>query len=81
MGTIKNLICFLFGHTLENTLHEDEVSISTEKCRRCGAVPLNKFHFKTKHIPPPNSTPEQVVQWEKYCETKYQRLRDSCPQN
>ena len=77
MKYINMILCFLFGHLdRERHLTEDELTIKTERCSRC-KVPLGFGTYKIAHIPPPNSTHEQIKSWEEYCETKYQNIRDS----
>jgi len=74
----KNFICktiFSNGHIPEPFLHETECSIHTYRCCRCHAtLGLGRW----KHIPhPPNSTPEQIKQFEKYRKQRLDEIRMS----
>ena len=74
----RNFICptiFSDGHIPEPYLTETECVIHTRRCKRCKAtLGLGKW----KHIPPPpNSTPEQIKNFEKYKEEQLNEIRRS----
>ena len=77
MNIISQLICLWKGHSPENYFKETDGYISTIKCSRCNTMLMGGFVWKIKNIPPPNSTPDQIIEWEKYCEFKWQKLRNS----
>jgi len=62
------------GHTPEPFLYENDCYISTRRCNRCKAQ-LGMPKLKWKNIPPPNSTPEQILRWEDFCEKEWERIR------
>lgn len=63
------LLCGLLGHKVENHLSEEEDCFLTKRCKRC-KVGVGLPHWKPKKdFPPPNSTTEQLVEWEKFCDS------------
>lgn len=70
--------CLFKGHESEKHLTETEGYIATTRCKHCHSLLMGGFTYKFKQIPPPNGTPKQIEQWEAYCESKWQSLRDSC---
>ena len=69
--------CSYKGHEIEPFLLETEGYLCTTRCKKCKSILMGGFAWKIKHIPPPDSTPEQIIEWESYCENKYQELRES----
>lgn len=76
-SAVAYALCEIQGHQFETVLKEDDCGIATKVCTRCGAIPMSHYTWKWKHIPPPDSTEEQIKEWEEYCDTKYQEIRDS----
>ena len=76
--SVKHYVCQFKGHEPEKHLDETEGWICTTRCKKCHSNLMGGFTWKLKHIPPPNSTPKQIEEWEAYCESKWQSLRDSC---
>ena len=74
----RNFICTFKGHVPETHLTETEGHISTKRCSRCKVGLMGGFMWKFKQIPPPNSTSEQIKEWEQFCEDEWQKLRDTC---
>jgi len=78
---LNNFVCQFKGHRPEKHLKETEAFIYTKRCSRCKNTLIDSFTWKKiKNIPPPNSTPEQIKEWETYCESKLQQLREGCAQ-
>lgn len=75
---IKRCICWFKGHEPEKHLTETDLYIATTRCKRCYSILLGGFTWKFKHIPPPNSNPKQIQEWEEYCENEWSNLRKSC---
>jgi hypothetical protein len=71
-----NIICFFKGHKPEPFLTEKEIYFMFSRCKRCKLM-LGMPKWKRHNVPPPNSTPEQVLSWEAFCEENYQSIRDS----
>ena len=71
-------ICSFKGHSLEKYLNETDGWICTTRCKRCHSTLMGGFTWKIKQIPPPNSNEKQIKEWEKYCEDKWQSLRETC---
>lgn len=77
MKIIADIICAIKGHgPIENHLIETEGYICTKRCSRCKNIMMGGIIWKIKHIPPPNSTEEQIVAWEQYCEAQWQLARE-----
>lgn len=70
--------CSFKGHEPEKYLTETDEYITTTRCKYCHDMLLGGFTWKIKHIPPPNSTPKQIEEWENYCENKWCELREGC---
>ena len=76
---MRRIICSIRGHAkIEKHLTETEDYINTERCSRCKSIMLSGHNIKFKQISPPNSTTQQIEDWENYCDTKWQQLRESC---
>lgn len=76
----RHFICptiFSNGHEPEPFLYEDDFSIHTHRCSRCHAI-LGMGKWKGfRNCPPPDSTPEQVKQWEEYFDNNLDKVRRS----
>lgn len=72
---LMQIRCFFKGHEPEKYLTETDEYISTTRCKYCHDMLLGGFMWKIKHLPPPNSTPEQIEIWEDYCEGEWHKLR------
>jgi len=70
--------CSFKGHEQEKHLTETEGYIATTRCKNCHSLLMGGFTWKFKNIPPPNSTPKQIEEWEQYCENKWSELRKGC---
>jgi hypothetical protein len=77
-AVIGRFICSFKGHFPEKYLNETEGWICTTRCKRCHRTLMGGFTWKFKQIPPPNSNEQQIKEWEKYCEDKWQSLRETC---
>ena len=75
---VMHCVCQFKGHEPEKHLDETEGWICTTRCKKCHSTLMGGFTWKFKQIPPPNSTPKQIEEWEAYCESKWQSLRNSC---
>lgn len=75
---LRNFICptiFSKGHIPVKEVRETECVITQYKCQRCDCT-LGIGHYKgIRSIHPPNSNPEQVQQWNEYCDQKEANLR------
>jgi hypothetical protein len=74
---IKLIYCEFTEHKPEVFLTETDSYISTKRCSRC-KYKLGMPYYKLKSIPPPNSTEKQIKEWEEYCESMWQALRNGC---
>ncbi|ELY2011371.1 hypothetical protein SL057_002441, partial [Flavobacterium psychrophilum] len=76
----KYFICptiFSDGHIPESYLYEDNLSIHTKRCSRCHSI-LGLGKLKGfRNCPPPNSTNEQVKEWEIYFDNNLEEIRQS----
>ena len=78
MKTLNSIICFFLGHKPKRMLVENEYSIFTNGCSRCGCgLGLPAMWKSASKIYPPNSTPDQKKEYDLYVEQKMQSLRDS----
>ena len=74
---ISRLLCFLFGHKKSvPMLIEDEETIYTHGCPRCG-TPMGLPAAWKNITPPPNSNEEQVKTWNEFKEKLYDVIRAS----
>lgn len=78
MPFVMRCRCLFQGHEPEKYLTETEGYIATTRCKHCHSLLMGGFHWKFKNIPPPNSTPKQIEEWEQYCEDKWRELRQGC---
>lgn len=79
MKVLNKIICAFKGHShIEKFLKETEGSICTHRCSRCKVTLMSGFTWKLKSFYPPNSTPKQKIEWEQFCEDKWQKLRNEC---
>ena len=76
----KHFICPTIlsnGHIPEPFLYENEISIHTKRCSRCHSIlGLGKWKI-FRNCPPPNSTPEQIKEWEEHFDNSLADLRIS----
>ena len=77
-SAIGRFICAFKRHFPEKYLNETDGWICTTRCKRCHSTLMGGFTWKFKNIPPPNSTEQQIKEWEQYCEDKWQSLRETC---
>lgn len=73
---LRNFVCrsiFVDGHMPIKEVRETDVNITQYKCKRCDCT-LGIGYWKYSP-PPPNRTPEQLKQWEKFKQAKFSRLR------
>jgi transcription elongation factor Elf1 len=71
-----NLKCLFFGHNKVSMLIENNDYIYTSGCSRCKQP--TSLPSVWKHTPPPpNSTSEQLDEWFKFVEDKYEHVRNS----
>lgn len=76
--TLNKIICLFLGHNKTVGLIETKEYITKHKCSRCNCALFTfGWTWKIKDYPPPNSTKEDIVRWEKFCETNWQEIRDS----
>lgn len=73
---IPRIHCVIFGHDVVPMLTEDNWGIYTRGCSRCKQHVM--FPSTWKGCPsPPNSTTEEVKQFEEWKKKHYQDIRDS----
>lgn len=70
------IICFFKGHKPVRYLTETDDYFLFHRCERC-RVPLGLPKWKWKNIPPPKSTPDEIVEWQRYCEEQDENIRNS----
>lgn len=76
-SVIQRFICFFIGHKkVVPMLNEDFHCIYTRGCPRCGMPTFGGITWK--HCPPPpNSTPEQIEEFNRWKENHYNEIRSS----
>jgi len=71
------VVCAFIGHgDVEKHLEETKEYIATTRCSRCKCKLMGGYRWKF-NIPPPNSTPAQIINYENYYENELQKLRDT----